>query len=317
MEKMSLIGENTILTSKLKIPQDRRNDFADWQAKLNAMIAATPGFISLEIISPTDTHLEWVIVQRFEDETCALTWKDSSARQELIADLKRIYGSEISSEIHEEMSSIGEVQGGVTEVFVTQVSSDKEMDYRKWIAKIHQIEAKFPGFRGVYVQAPHNGERTWITLLQFDTIEHLDKWIMSEERKEILAESKELIASLESHRMFSPYAGWFKSIEQTTGQVPAIWKQTMIVLLVLFPLVMLEFKFLNPFLTGLNISLATFIGNAISVSLVAWPMVPLVIRYLSWWLVPQGKNQLLKTVAGTLLVLIFYLIEILTFWDIL
>lgn len=203
----------------------------------------------------------------------------------------------------------------VTEVFVTEVIPEKEVEYRQWLAKIHQVESRFPGFKGIYVGPPSQGKKNWITLLQFDSVAHLDQWLTSAERKQVLEESKELVNSLESHRLISPYACWFKSVEPNPALLPAVWKQAMIVLLVLFPIVMLEFKLVNPRLTGLNISLATFIGNAISVSLVTWPMVPLAIAFLHWWLLPEGKEALSKTILGCFVVIGLYLIEILVFWS--
>ncbi len=204
--------------------------------------------------------------------------------------------------------------GSVTEVIVTQVSPDKEEAFQKWAAKIHHAEAKFPGFRGVYVQSPRQSKgHSWITLLQFDSTANLDRWLDSSERQEVLKESSDFITSLESHRMVSPYAGWFASIAQT-GEIPSVWKQTMIVLLVLFPIVMFELKYLMPWIEGLNSSVGTFIGNAISVTLISFPMMPIAIVFLGWWLAPAGKNRLQKTILGTIMVLGLYLIEIVLFW---
>jgi uncharacterized protein len=123
-----------------------------------------------------------------------------------------------------------------------------------------------------------------------------------------------LISSIESHRIYSPFAGWFKSLQETAGELPAAWKQTMIVLLVLYPIVMLELKYLNPFLTGLNPSLGMFIGNAISASLVSWPLVPIAIYFLKWWLVPKDPHRLRDTLLGTVVVLVLYIIEVAVFW---
>jgi uncharacterized protein len=46
----------------------------------------------------------------------------------------------------------------------------------------------------------------------------------------------------------------------------------MLVELMLFPIVALEVRFLTPMLGGLNAAMATFIGNVISVFLLAWPI---------------------------------------------
>ncbi len=186
-----------------------------------------------------------------------------------------------------------------------------EKDYRAWIAKIHHVEAKFPGFRGVYVQSPKGRGKHWITLLQFDSMQNLEGWLQSPERKQVLQESAPLISSLEAHRVFSPYAGWFASIAKV-GELPPVWKQTMLVLLVLFPIVVFELKYLSPLLSGLNSSVSTFISNALSVTLISFPMMPIAILFLGWWL---STNSLKTTIRGTLLLGLLYLAEIALFWN--
>lgn len=305
----------TILTTNVRIPPNLKIDFADWQAQFNSVIAAFPGFVSLEI-SAQSTPTEWLIVQRFYNAESVRAWRNSQEHKDLIEKLKILIPDMDSDAVQEIELEASNLQGGVTEVFVTEVNPEMDRTYREWIAKIHQAEAKFPGFRGVYVQSPSTGKsKNWITLLQFDTPENLDRWLSSPERQEVLNESKTLIASLESHRVISPYAGWFSSIAQM-GELPPVWKQTMIVLLVLFPIVMLEIRFLNPLLTGLNSALATFIGNAISVTLISWPMVPIAIWFLGWWLTPKS-NKRSKTIVGTFLVVVLYLIEIALLWNLL
>ncbi len=208
------------------------------------------------------------------------------------------------------------MRSNVTEVFVTKVSSDKAEAFREWVAKIHRVEVKFPGFRGMFVQSPSSNQgENWITFLQFERQENLDAWLRSPERKAILDEAGTLINSLESHRVISPYAGWFPSTYLADSEIP-VWKQTMIILLVLFPIVMLELKFLSPLTKSLNSSLATFMANAISVSLISWPFMPIAIKYLKWWLTPTG-NAKKSELKGIILILGLYILEIVVFWKML
>ncbi len=312
---METASEN-VLTSKLVIKPGTIADFADWQAELNAAIAVQPGFVSLEILSPVlPAQPEWLLVQRFYDSQAAVSWHQSEVREHLMEKLAEKIAAQGKDSITEALSDANTTDAGVTEVFITQVSPENEKAYRDWMARIHQAEAKFPGFRGVYTQSPtQTGGRNWITLLQFDTPENLDRWLDSPEREKVLDEGKALIHSLDTHRMISPYAGWFSSIAKR-GVLPPVWKQTMIVLLVLYPIVMFELKYLSLWTSSLNSALGTFIGNAISVTLISWPMMPIAILLLSWWLTPKENRWLASTIIGTLFVLILYLIEIYLFWN--
>lgn len=305
------------MVTTLCIQPQAHDQFADWQAQLHATIAAFPGFVSLEITtSQEDKNRTWTVVQRFINKEHLDTWRTSEERQKLLEALKPLLVEDNNNALRDSTKTAFDKQGGITEVFVTQISPENENAYRKWLAKMHQAEAKFPGFRGVYVKFPtHKHSRHWITFLQFDTPDHLDQWIASPERRALLQEAKPLIDSLDSHRMITPYSGWFSSISKE-GHAPTVWKETMLVLLVLFPIVMFELRFLSPLTASLNPSLATFIGNAISVSLIAWPMMPIAIYFLKWWLAPEPSNKL-ATIKGVYVVLGLYLIEIAILWNLL
>lgn len=299
------------VTTKVRILPEQAAPFATWQSDLNVQIASFPGFVSLEILSLNPSADEWTLVERFHTEEQAALWHDSQPYHELINRLRALTHDE------KDIQEIHELQkGGVTEVIVTHIPPHQEKAYRNWIGKIHAAEAKFPGFKGVFVQSPtsdHDNE--WITLLQFDTAAHLDHWLESKERQKILKEGKGMITSLQTHQVTSSYAGWFSSLAPY-GALPSVWKQSMIVLLVLFPVVVLEMKYLSPLLTSTNPSLAIFLSNALGVTLLAWPLVPLAITCLSWWLNPRASSKgkrLALTVVGTGVVLVLYVIEIVLF----
>lgn len=305
----SFVEKPTMVTLRVKIEPSLKKAFIDWQSKFNAMLVTVPGFVSLEFVSPAEPDMHWGVVERFLDPDSAEKWISSDERKVLIQQLNAL------GKVHEAPEEESKMQGHISEMFITEVKDGYESSFKDWCAKIHQAEAHFPGFRGVYIQSPHKGTRGhWVTMLQFDTVENLDRWLMSSERQTLLEESAGMISSIERNRIVSPYSGWFASIAKT-GELPSVWKQTMIVLLVLFPIVALELKYLSPLLSGLNLSLSTFIGNALSVSLISFPMMPLAIKALGWWLVPGDVNRARNTVLGTVLVLFIYAIEIAIFWD--
>ncbi|MBS0652875.1 MAG: antibiotic biosynthesis monooxygenase [Verrucomicrobia bacterium] len=304
-----------ILRTKVRIQPRCKEAFADWQAHLNMVISSFPGFISLEILSfPGSSESEWVINQRFSSFEDGLAWRKSQERNELIGALKSFLMGEEADALQEAEVEVNSLQRGVTEVFITQVCPGKEESFRDWMAKVHRVEAKFPGFVGVYVQAPSSGQgKNWITLLQFDSSENLDRWLGSPERQEVLKESESLIESSDNQRVISPYAGWFSSVVEKGG-APAVWKEAMLVLLLLYPIVILERRFFGELAHMIGRPLAIFVGNTISVLLISWPLMPITIRCLRWWLVPGlGKGN--KTLLGTGVVIALYILEVGIFWD--
>lgn len=300
------------LVTMVRVPSGKKERFAEWQADFHTKISSFPGFVSLEIISPNSSDGVWKFIQRFSaDHPCDI-WHQSNVRKDLIGQLKAI---SLDHEVEDCKQPMDIQENGVTEIIITQVPQEMEASYRDWIAKIHQIEARFPGFRGVYVQAPNQGQgRNWITLLHFDTEHNLEKWLDSSERAELMKESKALISSMERHRMTSSYSGWFASLGKEGG-IPPVWKQTMIVLLVLFPIVMLQIKYLEPLRGYLNESLRMFFANALSVSMIAWIAMPLAVWFLGWWLVPKTNRSWRSSLIGTLTVIALYILEIFLFWQ--
>lgn len=306
--------EIIVRTTKVHVPSHLKSQFIDWHSKMNEKITAFPGFVSFEVLSPNETSPdEWIIVQRFATSKAYSQWNQSKEYQALQTELSRLLGTDHIVDIQDVNSTQDSLSKGVMEIFVTQVTPGMEKRYREWLSTIQQMEASFPGFRGVSEQS-HQSKKgpQWITLLQFDNQEHLDQWIASPERARILKEGRSFFTSFESHRIISPYAGWFTSLAKG-GEVPPVWKQTLLVLLVLFPIVMFEMKYLSPLTSHLNHSLANFIGNALSVTLISWPLMPLTIRCLNWWLLPNGNKK--TTLLGTVLIFVLYFVEIAAFWN--
>lgn len=288
----------------IHVESSRLESFAEWQELLHGSIAKHEGFISLEILSPKDIiKPSWTIIQRFSSSITLESWLHSIAYQRVHDSLKPI-----CSACEKVVTSVDEVQTGITEFFVTKVNPENSASFQKWLGKIHKAEATFPGFQRVYTQAPKDHlSDTWITQLQFDTKENLEGWLNSPTRQAIIQEAESLITSLESHRVISPFSGWFTS----GSDAISLTKQTMLVLLVLYPIVMLQLRYLSPLTSSLPAALAMFLANTISVTLITWPCMPFCLWFLSWWLKPKSVQS---NIGGTLLVLALYVVELAIFW---
>src|SRR6185437_8565536 len=117
------------------------------------------------------------------------------------------------------------------------------------------------------------------------------------------------------YRMNNAFSGWFAN-ERHQSPPPA-WKQTCLVLLVLFPVVMLEIQFLSPLLSGLHLAVSTFIGNAVSVAVVSWPLMAAAIFGLGWWLRPPAQRRWRTELLGVLTLGGLYGLELLIFTQVL
>lgn len=300
----------TAITTHISLHANATPAFAAWQSKFSSAAAQAPGFLTLDILSDSVNQLEWQITLRFRLHEALASWLSSARRGQMFAELKPMLDP-AAAQPNDELTSSLEPLSCVTEVITTFVEPGKEQIFQAWAERMQLSQATFPGYMGTLIQAPISDElRYWTTLLRFSSPAQLDAWLSSADRKLLLQEIEPKIATWKSYRMASPFAGWFPSEGDSS---PSAWKQTMLVLLVLFPIVMLEFKFLNPLLAGQNLVAATFIGNAISVALVSWPLMRIAVFSLGWWLRPAAKTPWRRDLLGLMLVLALYALEIAVF----
>src|SRR4051794_37495807 len=297
----------------VQVRQGEEGAFAGWLAELNKIVATFPGYISAVVIPPSPpAHSDWVMVQRFQTLEQLGAWLDSGERRSLLDKSASLLVDEGMTNVIEGSSTERSPQDMVTEIITVSVKPGMEEAYRDWVDRIRQVEARFPGYQGLELQPPIPGlQDNWVSLLRFDTAEHLNAWLESDARRTALREVEPFIDKREQ-QVATAFSGWF-TFSDAPGQVPPAWKQSMIVLLTLFPIVMIEFMFLNPLLQSLNLAVATFIGNLISVAVTGFVLIPLALRAFEWWLLPRPNNSPGVEIGGTALIIGLYALSVAVF----
>jgi antibiotic biosynthesis monooxygenase (ABM) superfamily enzyme len=314
-QPVTSIGDNssrvTAISTKFAVHTDRVQQFAVWQAALTRLAGMADGFVSIEMLPAFAGSPDWQIVERFRTSVQLAAWKGSADRAKAYAVLAPLLDP-ARPQIVDEPAPDFHSLSSITEVVTTLVAPGKAQAFQAWAEAMQAAQAAFPGYMGTLVQAPLSAEVPyWTTLVRFSKPAVLDAWLASPERKALLEKSDPSVSTWKSQRMTSPFAGWFGGAPDQPP--PAAWKQTALVLLVLFPVVMLEIKYLSPILTGLNLAVSTFIGNAISVSLVSWPLIKIAIWSLGWWLTPGSTNRWRTEILGAITLSGLYAIELLIF----
>jgi len=204
------------------------------------------------------------------------------------------------------------LQDMVTEIITVSVKPGMEEAYRDWVDRIRQVEARVPVYQGLQLQPPIPGlQNDWVSLLRFDTAEHLNAWLESDARRDALEEVAPFIDKREQ-QVATAFLGWF-TFGDAPGQAPPSWKQSMIVLLTLYPIVMLELLFLNPLTRSLGMAESTFIGNALSVAVTRFLLISLALRAFEWWLLPRPNDSLRVEVTGIALIVGLYALSMAVF----
>jgi uncharacterized protein len=306
-----------IASAKLRSGEDQA--FAAWQARHNIVIGKFPGFISSDVIPPSRPESnEWTIVLNFRSQDELSAWQRSSERAKIVGEAVPLFEGGSLSQVAQ-ADRPGEPPGSnVTEVIISKIKPGMDDTYREWAVRIQAAQGKYPGYRGMYLQPPAEKDGLWTTIMRFDTAEHLEAWMEAPERAELLAESKAFIDHEQLMRLATSFPGWVP-INPMTGKGPPNWKTALLVILGLFPIVMLEMRFLSPILTslGLRASLATFIGNTISVFGTTFVTMPLFIRWFGWWLFTEKKTPAWITPVGLGFLAALFAIEVGALWHLL
>ncbi|MDQ3636412.1 MAG: antibiotic biosynthesis monooxygenase [Actinomycetota bacterium] len=297
----------------VQVRQGEEGAFAGWLTELNKTIATFPGYVSAVVIPPVPPlQSDWVMVQRFQTIEELRAWLDSDARRSLLDESASLLVDEGTTNVIQGTNTELSPHDMVTEIITVSVKPGMEEAYRDWVDRVRQVEAKFPGYQGLQLQPPIPGlQDDWVSLLRFDTSEHLNAWLESDARRVALEEVEPFIDKREQ-QVATAFSGWF-TFGDAPGQVPPNWKQSMIVLLTLYPIVMLEQLFLNPLLHSLGMAEAIFIGNLISVAATGFLLIPLALRAFEWWLLPRPNDSTRVEAAGIALVIVLYAVSIAVF----
>jgi hypothetical protein len=303
------------LVTQTRVRDGMAEEFGRWQSAISTAAAESPGFITQSVLPPNPPlQVDWVIQQRFANVEAASAWLRSERRTRLLdAGQPMLAGQDDVHLVRD--SASGARPAPVSAVISSRVRAGREAAFRAWEQRIASAQARSPGFQGYRFEPPIPGvQEDWLAILRFDTEDNLQAWLESPERKQLLEEAAPFLEEFHARVVRTGFEQWFPSAADGTS-APA-WKQNMIVLLLLYPVVFLFGLFVQtPLLmgrAGLPFWLALFIGNVVSVLLLNW-LVPSVSRGFGWWLSPARNAGGRTSFAGTALIVFFYAVWLLLF----
>lgn len=310
------MGNVTVVT-QTRVRPENADAFARWQDETSTIVSTFPGFIQQTVVPPSPpAQVDWVILQRFTSSGAAVAWLKSEQR------LKRMEGAAPMLLGRDDVHIVNDGGAGVlpapvSAVISTRIKPGQEAAYRAWELRIAAAQSKAPGFQGYRFEPPVPGvQDDWLAIVRFDTEAHLQAWLDAPERQALLKEANAFTEECHARIARTGFDHWFPSVSGGAPQ-PAVWKQNMIVLLLLYPVVFL-FGILvqTPLLmgrAGLSFPIALFIGNVASVILLNY-LVPWTSTRFSWWLQPAGQNPGRAGLAGAVLITALYGVMLLAFW---
>jgi antibiotic biosynthesis monooxygenase (ABM) superfamily enzyme len=307
-----------VLIASARVRAGKDAEFVAWKTRHDAAISKFAGYVSSDAMPGANGSNEWTIVINFRSADDLAAWQQSKEHAEIIAEGVPLFEGGNFGEVAQVGDAGVQPSGDVTEVIFSRIKPGMEDAYREWAARIEAAQACYPGYRGMFLQPPDEKGGMWTTIIRFQSAPQLEAWMNALERKRLLQESKAFIEHEQLTRLATAFPGWVP-IDPVTGKGPPNWKTAMLILLGLFPVVMIELRFLNPPLSalGLHASLATFIGNTLSVAATTFITMPLFVRWFGWWLFPVDASTWRVTSKGVAILVVLFALEVAALWRLL
>lgn len=312
-ERQADAAATVIIGRKVRPGMDR--EYEKWQEEVNAAAAEYAGHLGAQVSPPTAVQPDWVIVYRFDSVEHLQAWMNGATRQRLLDVGEQYFDGPATQQV---------ISGGkqptdtlVTVVATHHVHPDSVDDFLAWQRRLSQEERKFEGFRGTEIFRPIEGlQDEWTTLYRYDSAEHLDAWLKSAKRREMLAEG-ERFDDFGLRTIDHSFGSWFAFEENGREAPPPSDTKTAIAVWVgLYPTVVVLTLVLHPL--GMPLWLGLLVGNLLSSFIMSFFTMPYYVnRLLRRWLWPApddppGRSNLvgLGIVAGVTVfwVVVFYLI---------
>lgn len=259
------------------------DDFVRWQRKLTDEASRFPGYLSSELNPPTGEQPDWTVIYRFDSVANAQHWLDSQARQNLIDKAAAFFDGPGTRQIIAEGSDADDAL--VTLVVTHSVPEDKVAEFLTWQTTVGESMRRFPGFRGTELFRPIQGvQDDWNICLKFDTAEHLDAWLTSEERRRLIRSAP--FGDFTMRSIDHSFGNWFSLGDRAAPPTSNI-KTAIAVWMGLYPTVMLLTLLAMPFHWPLWVNL--LIGNLVSSFVMSYVTMPYYTNpTLRWWLRPRS-----------------------------
>lgn len=172
--------------------------------------------------------------------------------------------------------------------------------------EITQSAEAFPGYVGTEVFPPRDGAGDqWVTLFHFDDDATLKRWLDSPERARHLEVLRARIGDFELKTLSGGFGSWFADGARDTGtHSPPGWKMVLSVVLGLYPTVMLLSMTVGVVTNRWGLAVSMLIGNACSVSILQWIVMPVLTRLLKPWLQANDAAQPRVMLGGIAVVVV-------------
>ena len=311
-----VLGAATLLIGQ-RVRPGHEDGYLEWQRKVGAAATRYPGFRGVDVREPSGERTDWVVAYQFDSVANMQKWLNSATRQEFLDRGAEMFDGPGTQQVIAQDSKVDDTL--VTVVVSHRVAPDQVEDFLAWQAAVDDEESRFTGFRGSEIFRPVEGvQDEWTISYKFDTAEHLDAWLTSDRRRELLSDDR--FADFTLRRIDHSFGNWF-DYGDTDAPPPSDFKTSIAVWMGLYPTVVFLTLLTAPL--GMPLWLGMLVGNLLSSFVMSYVTMPLYGNpILRFWMSPsKNARQPLTDIKGFVVVLainavwavIFYLVTV-KFW---
>jgi antibiotic biosynthesis monooxygenase (ABM) superfamily enzyme len=189
-------------------------------------------------------------------------------------------------------------------VIVHRVPPEHVERFLAWQQGIIRAASTYPGYQATESYPPLDvSQHEWVIVLHFDNDEAQQRWLASPLRAEWLARRPPEIEDFRLKTLPTGFGPWFASMLDAPSARPLpAWKMMLTVLLGLYPTVMLLNIFVGPHFRTLGLAASMLIGNALSVVILQWVVMPVLQAVLGPWLRADPAKGMGVTVGGCIFI---------------
>ncbi|QQT32054.1 antibiotic biosynthesis monooxygenase [Sphingobacterium siyangense] len=177
---------------------------------------------------------------------------------------------------------------GASAVIIHHILDGKILEYEKWLNEITPLTKHATGFIDLQIVRPiPKLTFVYTVIIRFDTVENLQMWLESEQRKLWIEKAEPLFRRHDRYQIKSGLDFLFESTENN-AKIPKRWKQYLVTWSAIYPISLLIPLLVLPVLRYLNIPQNhfsdAFLSSGVIVFLMVYIVMPNFTRLIRKWL---------------------------------
>ena len=178
-----------------------------------------------------------------------------------------------------------------TTVFARRVRPGFERQYEEWLEGITRASSQFRGNQGSTILCPGGDRTEYIAIVQFDSSENLERWLVSPERVDWCAQLESITLDSEEVSSLTGMERWFTLPDRSVTQAPPKYKSAILVLIGIYPLVFFLNPLLQPLVGSWPEALRLLASLMVSIPLMVWIVMPRLTRLFFGWLYREHRSS--------------------------